>query len=180
MNVSIISSLEKFVNDLVANGKYESPRHVAHEALKLLREFVADPELRRESLRRQIAVGIAELDRGEGLDGEKVMAEILKSNADRIAGKQKVLAMNVPIASTFEQFVNDLVANGKYESARQVVHEALILLREFEQDAELRRLRLNRQIAIGIAELDRGEGLDGEKVMAEILRSNADRMANKG
>lgn len=87
--------------------------------------------------------------------------------------------MNVPITSSLEKFVNDLVASGKYESARQVVHEALILLREFENDPELRRERLKRQIAIGIAECDRGEVVDGPTAMAEIRKSIADRMASK-
>ena len=65
MNVSLTSELEKLVNERVRTGMYSSASEVVREALRLLKER---DELRRqqlEQLRRDVAIGIAQADRGE-------------------------------------------------------------------------------------------------------------------
>lgn len=65
MNVSLTQELEKLVNERVRSGMYSSASEVVREALRLLNER---DELRRqqlEQLRREVAVGIAQADRGE-------------------------------------------------------------------------------------------------------------------
>ena len=57
MNVSIPSNLESFVHSLVVSGSYADPGEVVGEALLRFK--------RHEELRREIQVGIDQLDRGE-------------------------------------------------------------------------------------------------------------------
>lgn len=76
--------------------------------------------------------------------------------------------MNVRLSKDAERFVRREVASGRYESPQQVVRDSLRLLEEREGLAEGRRTRLNEQIAEGLAELDRGEGLPGEEVLRAI------------
>ena len=80
MNVSLTPELEKLVNDKVKSGQYTSASEVVREGLRLIQE---QDELRRiklEALKREIAKGIEQLDRGEGIPGEEVFAEIKKRN----------------------------------------------------------------------------------------------------
>ncbi|MBI4442295.1 MAG: type II toxin-antitoxin system ParD family antitoxin [Acidobacteria bacterium] len=65
MNVSLTPELEKLVNERVRSGMYSSASEVIREALRLLNER---DELRRqqlEQLRKEVAIGIAQADRGE-------------------------------------------------------------------------------------------------------------------
>ena len=65
MNVSLTQELEKLVNERVRSGMYSSASEVVREALRLLNER---DELRRqqlEQLRKEVAVGIVQADRGE-------------------------------------------------------------------------------------------------------------------
>jgi antitoxin ParD1/3/4 len=57
MNVSIPADLENFVHSLVVSGSYADPDEVVGEALLRFK--------RHEELRREIQVGIDQLDRGE-------------------------------------------------------------------------------------------------------------------
>jgi len=65
MNVSLPSAMEKMVDERVRSGMYSSASEVVREALRLLKER---DELRRqqlEQLRKDIAIGVAQADRGE-------------------------------------------------------------------------------------------------------------------
>jgi antitoxin ParD1/3/4 len=76
LNVSLTSELENFVTSRVASGRYLTASEVVRDGLRLLEER---QHLRDEALagvRQKIEEGLASLDRGEGLDGESVLAEI--------------------------------------------------------------------------------------------------------
>lgn len=49
-----------------------------------------------------------------------------------------------------------------------MIGEALRLLDERDRSAAVRFVELKQKIQVGIAELDRGEGIDGEEVFAEL------------
>ena len=80
MNVSLTPELEKLVNEKVRSGMYHSASEVIREGLRLLQE---QDELRRikfETLKREIAKGIEQADRGEVVPADKMFAEIRKRN----------------------------------------------------------------------------------------------------
>ena len=58
--------------------------------------------------------------------------------------------------------------SGLYTSVSEVVRESLRLLFETEEVRERRLDRLRAEIRLGLDELDRGEGIPGERVRAEV------------
>jgi len=65
MNVSLTQELEQMVKDKVRTGLYHSASEVIREALRLLKEHDQLRELRLAELRKEIAIGIDQADRGE-------------------------------------------------------------------------------------------------------------------
>ena len=80
------------------------------------------------------------------------------------------LHMNISLTPELERLIAEKVDSGLYNTASEVVRDALRRL--FEPEEERRRLKakLNAEIDEAIAELDRGEGVDGERVFAELDR----------
>lgn len=80
MNVSLTPELEQLIHSKVESGLYSSASEVVREALRLLHE---QDELRRaqlEKLRREIAVGLADSERGRVVDGEEAFALLRDRN----------------------------------------------------------------------------------------------------
>jgi antitoxin ParD1/3/4 len=78
--------------------------------------------------------------------------------------------MNVHLTPELEQLVQTKVKSGRYNSASEVVREALRLLEERDQLTELRKEAIRRQIDQGWNALRRGEGVDGEAFFAALER----------
>ncbi|MBN3926785.1 type II toxin-antitoxin system ParD family antitoxin [Nostoc sp. NMS4] len=76
--------------------------------------------------------------------------------------------MNISLTPELEQLVKDKVSSGRYHSVSEVMGEALRLLDERDRLQEKRLAELKAKIQEGIEELERGEGIDGEEVFAEI------------
>lgn len=76
--------------------------------------------------------------------------------------------MNISLTPELEQLVKDKVSSGRYHSVSEVMGEALRLLDERDRVREQRLAELKAKIQEGIEELERGEGIDGEEVFAEI------------
>ena len=77
--------------------------------------------------------------------------------------------MNVHLTPELEQLVRNKVHSGRYNSASEVVREALRLM---EQKDELRTIQLQElrnRIEKGLAEAERGEGADGEVFMQGLI-----------
>ena len=76
MNVSLTQELEALVKQKVRSGLYQSASEVIREGLRLLRERDQLREFRLAELRKEIAVGIDQADRGDvvGLDMEAIKA----------------------------------------------------------------------------------------------------------
>lgn len=77
MNVSLTPELEQFVQTKVKSGRYLSASEVVREALRLLEERDRLREIRIDTLRKEIAIGIEQSDHEEVLDGEEVIQELL-------------------------------------------------------------------------------------------------------
>lgn len=76
MNVSLTPELETLVQQKVRSGLYSSASEVVREALRLLNDRDTTRQQRLEELRREIKVGLDQLDCGEGIPGEQVFAEL--------------------------------------------------------------------------------------------------------
>jgi antitoxin ParD1/3/4 len=77
--------------------------------------------------------------------------------------------MNVNLTPELEELVLAKVKSGRYNSASEVVREALRLM---EQKDELRKIEireLRRRIDHGLSEADRGELTDGESFMRGLI-----------
>jgi antitoxin ParD1/3/4 len=77
MNVSLTPQQEQFVQSLVDSGAYLTADEVVREALLLFQEREHLRQRRLEEVRKQVAVGIEQADRGEvaPLDIEAILAE---------------------------------------------------------------------------------------------------------
>ena len=77
--------------------------------------------------------------------------------------------MNVSLTPELDEFVNQKVSSGLYNSASEVVREGLRLLREQDELKRFRLEELKREIKKGIDSLDRGEGrpFDPESIKAK-------------
>jgi antitoxin ParD1/3/4 len=62
----------------VASGKFANREEVIDTAFRLLEKLQGEYEQWIKETREKIDIGIAQLDRGEGLDGEAVVAGILE------------------------------------------------------------------------------------------------------
>ena len=85
MNVTLPPELEQFVSQKVESGQYLCESEVILEALRLLRERDELDRIRLEALRKEIAIGIEQLERGEYTEYDEVslkaMFEQLRSKA---------------------------------------------------------------------------------------------------
>ena len=80
MNVSLAPELEQFILSQVQSGKYTSADEVIMASIKLLEERERIYKGRFEELKREIMIGIEQLDRGEKLDGREVIEQLRQKN----------------------------------------------------------------------------------------------------
>lgn len=76
--------------------------------------------------------------------------------------------MNVSLTAELEQLIHLKVETGRYNSASEVVREALRLMAERDERQALHKEEIRRQIAAGLASLRAGNSVDGETFMAGI------------
>jgi antitoxin ParD1/3/4 len=76
--------------------------------------------------------------------------------------------MNVSLTPELERRVLQKVESGLYTTASEVVREGLRLLFEKEESRAARLAQFNADIDLGLAQLERGEGLDAGDVHREI------------
>ncbi|MDY6783856.1 MAG: type II toxin-antitoxin system ParD family antitoxin [Cyanobacteriota bacterium] len=78
MNIRLKPEHEQFIQSQVASGNFTDREEVIDTAFRLLKKLQGEYKQWIEETRNKIDIGIAELDRGEGLDGEIVLSEILE------------------------------------------------------------------------------------------------------
>ncbi len=83
MNVNLGSVLDGFVAGLLKSGTYQSQSEVVREGLRLLKEREDLKHARLAQLRKQIAIGSDQADRGEFVDGAETFAAIRRRSAQR-------------------------------------------------------------------------------------------------
>lgn len=92
--------------------------------------------------------------------------------------------MNVSLGLQWEQFVNEKVESGRYQSASEVLRDGLRLLEQREK--ALRRMspqtteELEEMLEVGIKELDAGKGIPGDVALKDLRERAADRRRARG
>ncbi len=77
--------------------------------------------------------------------------------------------MNVHLTPELEQLIQKKVDSGRYNSASEVMREALRLMEQRDELLDLRKQEIRRKIGEGLESLRRGEGRDGEEFMQGML-----------
>ncbi len=78
MNVSLTPELERIISNKVDSGLYNSASEVIREGLRLLQQRDEMHELKLVDLRKQIQLGIDDLEAGRFKDGRKAMSQMKK------------------------------------------------------------------------------------------------------
>lgn len=67
--------------------------------------------------------------------------------------------MNISLTPELESLVIEKVKSGNYNSASEVIREALRLLKEQDELKQIRREELRREVMKGVEQIRRGEGV---------------------
>lgn len=81
--------------------------------------------------------------------------------------------MNLHLTQELEELVQSRVKSGRYGSASEVVRDALRILADRDELMEIRKRELRKKIAQGLDSLQRGEGVDGNEMFAQLEREEA-------
>ncbi len=76
--------------------------------------------------------------------------------------------MNINLKPEQEQFIQAKLETGKYATAYEVIVEALHLLEKRDKHYEKWVEETRKKVAVGIAQLDRGEGIDGKIAITRL------------
>ncbi len=77
LSVSLTQSLDKYVRDKVASGKYESASEVIRESLRLAKSAEEQERAFWRDVNAKVEVGCRQLAEGKTVDGEAAMDEII-------------------------------------------------------------------------------------------------------
>jgi antitoxin ParD1/3/4 len=77
--------------------------------------------------------------------------------------------MNVHLTPKLERLVQNKVQSGRYNSASEVVREALRLMDQKDELRSIQLQELRSRVDKGLAQAERGEGADGEMFMQELI-----------
>ena len=87
MNVSLTSQLEDLVQKKVSSGRYNSASEVIREALRLLEERDELKKLKLQTLKKDIAIGLEQANKGDLIDSDQVFEELRKKNSSLTSKK---------------------------------------------------------------------------------------------
>ena len=83
--------------------------------------------------------------------------------------------MNVSLTPELEKFVANKVQAGRYNSASEVVREALRLLEEYERARAAQLGEFNKELERRLTAFDRGEQSSPSSVRARLRRKSEER-----
>ncbi len=87
--------------------------------------------------------------------------------------------MNVSLTPELEKFVSSKVHSGRYNSASEVVREALRLLEEHDSARAAQLAEFTGELGRRLAALDRGEAVDPAHVRAKLQRKSEQRRKSR-
>ncbi|MBD2308102.1 type II toxin-antitoxin system ParD family antitoxin [Chroococcidiopsis sp. FACHB-1243] len=77
--------------------------------------------------------------------------------------------MNITLKPEQEKIVQILLASGKFKNVDEVIQAALHLLEEDDREYQQWMIETRAKVEEGIASLERGEGIDGETFVNQLL-----------
>ncbi|MFS0517881.1 type II toxin-antitoxin system ParD family antitoxin [Nostoc sp. UIC 10607] len=77
--------------------------------------------------------------------------------------------MNIELKPEHEQFIQAQIASGKFTNADEVIDVAFHLLEKLNSEYVQWVEETRQKVDVAIAEIERGEVLDGETVVMQIL-----------
>jgi antitoxin ParD1/3/4 len=77
--------------------------------------------------------------------------------------------MSLKIPAEFERAVMQRVESGQYHSTDAVLSACLELLQREEHDYDTKLAWLQRELDVGLDDMERGDIIDGEQAFAEAL-----------
>lgn len=80
--------------------------------------------------------------------------------------------MNVSLTPKLEKMVQKKVASGLYNSASEVIREALRWMEQKEKVMELKLKELRQKVSKGLEQADQGMLLEGEEVFRKLRMRN--------
>jgi antitoxin ParD1/3/4 len=83
-------------------------------------------------------------------------------------------SLNVSLTTPLRNYVRAKVKSGRYDSASEVVRDGLRALQERDRGAEAFWAGVRRKVAIAREQVARGETVDGESAMNDILAELSD------
>jgi antitoxin ParD1/3/4 len=94
MNVSLTPELERFITKKVQTGMYHSASEVIREGLRLLKENDNLQKIRFDALRKEIAIGIEDIEQGkykvyDARDLNALLDEVKANGRKKMAGPRK-------------------------------------------------------------------------------------------
>jgi len=87
--------------------------------------------------------------------------------------------MNVSLTPELEKFVSAKVGSGRYNSASEVVREALRLLEEHDSARAAHLAGFNEELGRRLASVNRGETVDPAEARARLQRKSVERRKPK-
>ena len=88
MNVSLTNELAEFVKQQVESGMYQTASEVMRDGVRLLQRREQLRQIQIEELRKQVAIGIEQMERGEYFGIDEVFEE-LRTRNKQLLGRQK-------------------------------------------------------------------------------------------
>jgi antitoxin ParD1/3/4 len=77
--------------------------------------------------------------------------------------------MNIQLKPEHEQFIQAQIDSGRFSNSEEVIDIAFQLLEKLNDDYQQWIEETRQKIDVAMAEIERGEGLDGETVVTNIL-----------
>lgn len=91
MNISLPPALEKFVQNKIGSGRYSTASEVVRDGLRMLQEQDQLHQMRLDDLRREVQIGIDEIERGEGITYDSIddfIEDVKKRGRERLAKRR--------------------------------------------------------------------------------------------
>jgi len=77
--------------------------------------------------------------------------------------------MTIKLKPEQEKFIEAQIANGKYNSPEELVDRMFLVFERLQSEYDEWVIETRKKVDVARAEIERGEGLDGETVIAELL-----------